>query len=173
MKIGEIYMAFDRLVGILDECLQQYSELAELEHSKRDVIVKDRMDGLQQLNEQESTVMMRLMELDQERIEAILHLQQERGLRSDAEMTLTELIGSLAAEEERQALVIAQQVLSETTRKLRSLGERNQLLMEQSLAFVEDTVQTMVGSIEKEYVYQNPKTAQEATNRAAGFDIRT
>lgn len=166
-------MAFYRLIGMLDESLQLYRDLAELELQKRDVLVKGSMEELQHLNGQVAAVMDQIGELDQQRIQTLLELQQERAIQSDAGMTLTALIACLDAEEEQQALRTVQQIMSETTRMLKSIGERNQLLIEQSLAYVEDTVQTMAGAAEHDYVYQNPKVQQGSTNRTTGFDIRT
>lgn len=170
MKLG---MAFNRLIGILDDGLQLYTELCELETRKRPEIIKGRLVELRELSAKEAELLKRIEEMDKQRVRALVDLQSERGLPANPQMALTELIEALPSDEERQSLRVAQQVLAETTRSLRTANERNQLLLEQSISFIEDTVASMTESPEGDYVYQKPNSPISTHRRASGFDIRT
>jgi flagellar biosynthesis/type III secretory pathway chaperone len=82
-----------------------------------------------------------------------------------------DLIKLVKAEDEK-ALADKQKQLLETIEKLRELNQLNQKLIEQSLAFIEYSMDLVLGPSEDNATYQNPVHQQQGVKRRGMFDSR-
>jgi flagellar biosynthesis/type III secretory pathway chaperone len=148
-----------------------YTEVLELGGQKKQLIVRNDVDGLTKLMNKESRLVKQTVELEQGRIEAVRGYLQEKNLRLPATITLTELTRVVFNIEDKQQLHHVHQMLLDTMMKLKELNELNQQLIEQSLAFINYSLDILVGP-DDEPVYHNPANQHQTPMRSGMFDTR-
>lgn len=165
-------MAVNQLVESLGELRNLYGQLYELGLRKKELLIKDQLDELTGIINKETRLLKQLAESDNARVRAIAALQREKGQRVNTQATLAQVSALLADPEERRALNEASQRLSETVAKLKELNALNQQLIQQSIDFIEYSLDLMVGPAEDEVVYRNPNVQPYAPRRTGGFDYK-
>ena len=165
-------MGFGKLIAKLGECQAIYRELHEIGLLKKKSIITGNMDELAHYNDQESSLLQAYTQLELERTQWMVALQQERGLPVNPQMRLTELREALTLDEGLE-LAAAQQRLADAVSALQSISELNQQLIHQSIDYVDYSLEVMVGKSETDYVYSNPNSRPTMNRRSSGLDYRT
>lgn len=161
-----------QLVESLDELQKLYGQLYEIGQQKKELIIGDQIDELTGLLNKESRLLKQFDERDNARVQAIVALQKERGHRVNPRATLSQVNALLTSPEEQRELADAQKRLAETAVALKELNALNQQLIQQSIDFIEYSLDLMVGPEEDEVVYRNPNALQYSPKRSGGFDYR-
>jgi flagellar biosynthesis/type III secretory pathway chaperone len=165
-------MSIQELLNIMEQLNEAHMQLMELADRKRHVLIKNQVDELNQIVNQESKVARLITDLDQKRVESIGDYLIKRGFRPDPRVTVSDLIKMMFKAEEKQALQAAQKRLLDTLVKLKERNTLNQQLIEQSLAFINYSYDILLGPPEDEVVYRNPAHQQGAVKRTGLFDTR-
>ena len=171
-KIGERTVALNRLLEILEQMEAAHKRMLELGEQKKTAIMKNDVDQVIVINNQESKIVKTIGLLDQEREAAAYALMQEKGIKSKLNLNLSELARLVFDIEDKARLLDVQSRLADTLRKLKSLNEINQQLTEQSLTFINLSLELMVGTPTDSYTYTHPANGTGTYGKPSYFNAR-
>jgi len=166
-----IRLAYGQLIQTMELCQSFYTKLIEAAETKRKLILAGDSNELGNCIKVENELVSRFADCESSVRNAALKLQRALGVETDETASLTEI--RLMLDQERQdKLLQMQQQLNQLAKRLHEINESNQLLMKQELALIHDMLDSILGSAESDYIYDNPK-AQSLVKRPSGIDYRT
>ena len=125
------------LVSILEEEQQIYETLIPIVTEKTKVIIKNNLETLQKITEQEQLVVDKVTVLEKKRSEVIINIGIIMN-RKPEELTLAEIIKMLKNQpEEQKRLNDIHNNLKRTIQRLQTINYQNRSLIEQSLEMIE------------------------------------
>lgn len=135
----------DELIAVMENEAVCYEDYLELANNKKEVIIKGDVPGLQQITQQEEIVAGQLFRLEKKRkgiIEDICTVTN----RSPESFTVSGLIRDMAARpEESERLRQVADRLIDVLEKCNQMNQTNKMLIEQSLEFLEFTMNALSG----------------------------
>jgi flagellar biosynthesis/type III secretory pathway chaperone len=165
-------MSIQGLTQTMDQLIQIHRALVELAEQKTSILVMNKVDKLNQIVNKETSLMKKIMELDFQRIEEISGFLTEKGYKPNPNITVGDLIKLVVKAEDKKQLTDSQRQLLSTIDKLREINSLNQKLIEQSLAFIEYSMDIVLGPSDEDVVYRNPSHQQQGIKRTGMFDSR-
>jgi flagellar biosynthesis/type III secretory pathway chaperone len=156
----------------MTKLIQVHLTLLDLAEQKTNILLSNQVDKLNQIVNKETTLMKQITLLDLQRIEDISGLLMEKGYKPNPKITVGDLIKLVIKVEDKKLLSDAQKQLLDTIDKIRELNHLNQKLIEHSLAFIEYSMDLVLGPSEDEVVYKNPSHQQLGLKRNGMFDSR-
>lgn len=125
------------LILVLEEEQQLYEELIPVVSEKTNVIIKNNLESLQKITDQEQKVVDQVTALEKKRFEVIVNI----GIilnRKPEELTLKEIIKVLDnSPEEQKRLAMVHDRLRKSVKRLMDINSQNKSLIEQSLEMIE------------------------------------
>lgn len=149
-----------------------HERMLELGERKKTAIMKNDLDSVIAINTQESKLVKSIGALEQERSDAAFALMQEKGIKSKLNLTLSELARLVFDVEDKARLLGVQSRLAALLQKLKTLNELNQQLTEQSLTFINLSIDLMVGTPADSYTYTHPASAATGYRNPGFFNAR-
>lgn len=134
------------LISVLEEETGCYKLLLDMADNKKDVIIKGDLPSLQEMTKQEQELAGLLLRLEKKREEVITDVCLVTN-KDPKEMTVSKLVGMLAGQaSEQERLQRAVEALTEVVAPLSEANKRNSMLLEQSLEFVDFTMNAIQSS---------------------------
>jgi flagellar biosynthesis/type III secretory pathway chaperone len=164
-------MSIQGLIQSMDKLIQIHSTLLELSEQKVSILVTNQVDKLNQIVNKETSLIKRITELDHQRIEDINDFLILKGYKPNPNITVEDLTKLVVRIEDKQSLKESQRKLLAMIDKLKELNHLNQKLIEQSLAYIEFSMDLVLGPPEDEVIYQRPEQHQ-GIKRSGIFDSR-
>lgn len=149
------------LLNILQKQMQIYRQLKELGTQKREYLIKGSLEGLNEVTKQEEVCIFQLGKLEEEREDCFAHLAELGGFEQN--WTLREIIPHLP-EEEQKELRKVQEDFSVLIRDLEQLNHENTSLLQQSLRFVNFTVDVLSQQSKPVYDEEKEVKVKQLTN---------
>lgn len=118
----------------MEKLVQTHCQFNELAQEKSEALTKGDISHLRTLLQKESALLKQLQQQEQERLRLVRMFMNGKGLVTEGG-TISELLPHICEEEEKQ-LVSLQQVLLKEIEKLKIQNELNQKLIQDSLRFV-------------------------------------
>lgn len=168
---GGTGVSVQRIIESLTLLNDLHKQLLDIAEEKKQVIIKNDVEGLSQLMTKESRLLKQVAEAEGERQQMAQQFLQEKGIRSQLNLTVTEIARLVFQAEERMELLNIQRDLSDTLHKLKERNVILQELLQQSLSFVEYSLNLYMSRPEDEVVYQHPAQGNSSTPRSM-FDTR-
>ena len=112
---------------------------------KKDILVNNQVSELAVVMKQESNVMKQIATTESVWRDEVVKFLAANGLKADPQITVTEILKLVFNVDDRQALSAAQQALLATVDELRELSTLNQELIEQSLNFINYSIDLIYG----------------------------
>lgn len=165
-------MSIQPLLDTMDKLQEAHEELLELAQVKKQILISNDVDRLNIIVNKESKFVRGIAESNQERLQHISSYLISRGYNPNPKITIGDLIKVIFKAEEKQALSQAQQKLLETIQHLKQYNTLNQQLIEQSLAFIDYSVDLVLGAPEDDVIYRNPALTNSRTKRMGVFDSK-
>lgn len=169
-------MSVQKVIKVLNELIEIHQELLELAEQKRHVLVHNQVDQLNQIVQEENKRLLLVSELEMRRMEAIRQSLIQRGYHPNPRITVSDLIRLIFKAEDKKALMKAHEALLTTLNMLQEHNRINRQLLEQSLAFIDYSLNLMIGMREDASLYRHPAASSPQhpgrTNRAGVFDTR-
>lgn len=160
------------LIETLERLNDLHVDMLEIGERKKQAIIRNDIDELTKTMQQESKKLKQITEAEAQRQEAVYAFLREKGIKSNLNLTITELLRLVFHPDEKKALTEAQQSLGDTLQRMKRLNAHNQELIEQSLSFVTFSLDVMIGGPEDEAVYHNPTGQAPVVNRSGWLDTR-
>ncbi|MGG1518944.1 flagellar protein FlgN [Paenibacillus oryzisoli] len=149
-------MSIQPLLDTMEKLQEAHEALLELTVLKTPVLVSNDIDQLNAIVNRENKWIRAIAEANQERIQVIGSYLISRGYNPNPKITVGDLIKVIFKAEEKQALMQAQQKLLATIEQLKEKNAINQQLIEQSLSFIDYSLDLIIGPPEDDVVYRNP-----------------
>ncbi|ARF68468.1 hypothetical protein B7C51_12590 [Paenibacillus larvae subsp. pulvifaciens] len=166
-------MSIEKMVHVMEGLIRLHRELLVLAREKTPVIVNNQVEKLNLIVHKENKLLREMNELNQERIQATGEYLLARGYRPDPKVTIRDLSRLIFKAEEKKELMELQEELMGLIEELRPINELNQKLIEQSLAFINYSLDLFIQTPEVEAVYRNPQEASTSGVTCLGrFDSK-
>lgn len=165
-------MALTTLIELLERLDEAHIQMLELAADKKQTIMDNKVDGLIDILNRESKLTKLIGQLEEQRILAAYTVLQGVGIRSNLNLNLTELSRLVFDPEDKARLLHIQQKLSGTLRRLKEANGLNQKLIEQSLTFIDYSLDLLVGRPNQEITYHHPSDKGNSVTRPGIFDAR-
>lgn len=165
-------MAFQALIQIMNTLNDLHALLLELAERKKQVLIRNQVDQLMMIMTKETKLIKQISEADQQRVEAIQQFLLEKGYKPNAKVTVSDLTKIIFNVEDKKLLLETQKNLLATIRKLREINQINQNLIEHALAFINYSLDLIVGPPDDEAVYHHPQQQSPGPKRPGLFDTR-
>ncbi len=136
------------------------------------MLVHNQIDLLSAIMQKENKLLGQVSVLDQQRIQDINEYLISRGYTPNPHITVSDLIRVIFKSEEKRDLAEAQRGLMTILEELREINSLNQQLIQQSLLFIDYSLDLISGSSEDDVVYQHPKQTGYGMKPAGYFDTR-
>lgn len=153
------------LFDVLGRLKEMHRELYRLAMEKKDVLIHNDIDALQRITRQEQKWIKQVEEAEAERAAIVQSILKERGITL-GEPTLSDLVQTVTDPAHKQKLQQEREELLGIVSELRQANQLNQQLLEQSLSFVQMSLDLLTGSPEDDYFYRNP-SSQTASSQVS------
>lgn len=165
-------MELTNLLELLERLEEAHLQMLDLAAVKKQTIIDNKVEGLIDIMNRESKLMKVIGQLEERRTEAAYTFMQSVGIRSNLNLTLTELSRLVFDPEDKSRLQHIQQKLSGTLQRLKEANELNQKLIEQSLTFIDYSLDLLVGRPNQDFTYHHPSDKGSSAARPGLFDTR-
>jgi flagellar biosynthesis/type III secretory pathway chaperone len=156
----------------MEKLVELHRELLALAKEKTPVLVHNQIDQLNAIIHKENRLIRQVADLDRQRVQIIGEYLISRGYTPDPRVTISDLIKIIFKAEDKKALMNAQKKLLDSITELRKLNEVNQKLIEQSLAFINYSLDLLVDDPDQDAFYRNPNGQAYSPSRNGLFDTR-
>ncbi len=127
----------EELVDVLQEEKSAYEDLLALNDSKRDAIVHNKVDRLNEITASEEVISSRIKNQENQRVRILDDMAVVLG-HDGQMMTVGQVIDSLVNQpEEQEKLQTARDQLVEVAHRVQFMNQQNQILLQQALEMVE------------------------------------
>ena len=127
----------EELIMVLGEEERIYSEIIPLAEKKTRIIVKNDLQSLTSITEEEQALVSRISKLEKKRQEVIRNIGVVMN-KKESELNFLSIINLIRGQErEQQELRMIHDKLKSTINLLDMLNERNQMLIKQSLEMID------------------------------------
>lgn len=164
-------MTIEALLEMMNRLQEAHVALLELTKSKRQILISNEVEQLNQIVNKENKMMRNIGELDQQRIRIVNEYLISRGYTPNPRVSISDLVKVIFKAEDKIALAEAQKSLLSIIEQLKEHHALNQQLIEQSLAFIDYSLDLVMGAPEDDAIYRNPMQ-QRSTNRSGVFDTK-
>ncbi|WCK54200.1 flagellar protein FlgN [Aneurinibacillus sp. Ricciae_BoGa-3] len=154
------------IIDVLEQLIREHERMLKLAKQKKEVLIAGAIADLARIIQFESRSIKNIQALELERERHVSLYFMLRGVRKET-VYLSDLIEAAGDSEAGRALHRCQQRLNNLLKELKNLNELNQQLIQQSLAYVNLTLEEMTTPVEDHYTYRKPVEPQ-FTNRSGG-----
>lgn len=165
-------MSIQSLLETMARLQEAHEELLQLAQKKTRILVENDLDQLNLIVNKESKWVRTISEANNQRLQITNSYLISRGYNPNPLITVSDLIKVIFNAQEKQGLSQAQQKLVEIINQLKSINGFNQQLIEQSLSFIDYTVDLVLGAPEDDVVYRNPSLQASGVKRQGIFDTK-
>jgi hypothetical protein len=149
-------MSIALMITHLEKLLSLHRTMLELTESKRQALVDNQVNEIAGYVNQESRLIKQVSEMDIELRSAVAVYVGERGLKPKAGITVSEIVNLVDNHVERETIKQIQLELLDTIHEIKRSNAINEQLIEQSLAYINYSLDLYTGSFAQDSVYQNP-----------------
>lgn len=165
----------DELVNVMSQENDIYRELIPIAEEKTRVIIKNDLDALQKITEQEQLTIEKINALEKKREEVVINIGTVLS-RDPKELNMKALIKIMGKQpEEQKALSRIHDELDGNLRRLVTINDRNKELINQSLEMIEFNMNLIQSTRMAPGVNNYTRSAGESSIRQAGtgmFDAK-
>ena len=165
----------DELVNVMSQENDIYRELIPIAEEKTRVIIKNDLDALQKITEQEQLTIEKITALEKKREEVVINIGTVLS-RDPKELNMKALIKIMGKQpEEQKALSRIHDELDGNLRRLVTINDRNKELINQSLEMIEFNMNLIQSTRMAPGVNNYTRSAGESSIRQAGtgmFDAK-
>ncbi len=142
----------DKLIETLDEMNDLYEKLVESGKEKRGIIIKNDIDSLQKINDNENILIGKTLKLDKKREELFSDIAFVLN-KDQKDMTLSKLIEYIDKQAEAEDVRKAKDRAENLIKELKKTNENNRILIEESLSQAEFSMNLLRGSLSRRPYY--------------------
>ncbi|MBO2944849.1 flagellar protein FlgN [Paenibacillus sp. F411] len=165
MSVGNVTAAMKKLNDV-------HLEMIAVGKEKQRAIIDNNSTNLTQLMSKENRLLRQMSELEQQRIEEVNSFLQDKGIRSQLNLSVTELVRLVFDSNEKEELMQVRDSLLNNALVLKRENELTTQLLEQSLHFIDFSLNIIVG-VDNELIYKKPTDIPPSiSNKNSFFDAK-
>lgn len=165
-------MSINRIADILEKFLEVQLHLLELTKEKTPVLVNNNVEALNIILSKERKLVTLLNQLDAERIQTTGDYLISKGYIPDPRVSISDLIRLTFKADDKLMLQDYQERLLRNIADLRLANELNQQLIQQSLAFIDYSLDLLIESPDEDMIYRNPNQRSSISSTNLMFDSK-
>ena len=146
--------------------------MLQLMEEKKQTILGRNFDEMVRILQRESKMLKQIEEEEQRLLAAAQQFLKSKGIKSQLELTVSEILRLVFDPEEKRQLEHIRQQLGQRLADLKGANELNQALIQQSLSFIDFSLNLMIGNEEAEATYSPPTAQDKKTASRRMFDTR-
>ena len=139
-----------KVIEILKKELEIYQEMLKISEEKTDIIVKDKVDELEEMTAKEENFVKQFIELEKERIQLVKSFATEHGL-GEKVVKIPELC-EYVPEDKDELMSLRKDILA-IVEKIKNKTELNAKLLKNSLEYINFSVGLATGSSTSNGIY--------------------
>lgn len=148
-----------------------HDALLSLALQKQRVVIENKTDELMKIMKLENRVIKQIQETDYQLRMWIAQYLHSKDFPVQYTITISEFSKYLFNPDEKNAVIEARESLLNTMGQLKSVNEQNQKMIEESLKFIDFSIDLMTGGGD-DIVYQNPNQQSTGVGRSSMFDSK-
>lgn len=165
-------MTVSKVVETLNRLAEAHESLLQTGLEKKRAIIDKDLDTLMRIMRLETKLVKEITTLDLERVVASRRLMLEKGVKNRINTTYRQLMGVVFVPEERLQLQTVHERLERTLKELKQLNDLNQSLLNQSLDFIQFSIELFVSPEDESYTYKHPSTISSDSNRFGLYNTK-
>lgn len=166
-------MSVQLLQESMDRMDESYSKLIEIMQDKKQAVISNDYTELVRTLSQESKLIKNIEELEKDLLASAQGFLKSKGVKSQLELTITEILRLVFDPEEKRILTESRAKIEGRLQDLKRLNSLNQELIGQSLTFIDYSLNLMMGGMDDEATYSSPQSQdKKPTVRSNMFDTR-
>ncbi|MDF2721737.1 MAG: hypothetical protein K0Q59_1412 [Paenibacillus sp.] len=154
------------IIQTLDQLIEVHRRLLELSEQKRKAIIGNEVDAIMQMTQREAKLIRLADQLEAQRADAVQAYMRSRNMYVTSAITIQTLSKIAVRLEEKQALATRREELLQLIDKIKQVNDLNRQLIQQSLAFIDFSLDLIAGPAEQEAVYHHPLHDQQSYQRS-------
>lgn len=161
------------MLNHMEDLLTLHRKLLAISEGKREAILGNRIDELSMWVNRESRTVKEMANAQAAWRKAVAGVLAERGVHPESSMTLADIAGMIRPDEGREDVLRLQEELLAAIRQVKEANDHNRRLIEQSLEFVQVTLELIAGAGQPDVTYEKPSRPHKPADGAtARFDAR-
>ncbi len=164
-------MSIQPALDFLQKMQTLHEALLSLAIQKQRVVIGNKTDELMKIMKLENRVIKQIQEVDYQLRIWIAQYLHSKDFPVQYTITISEFSKYLFHPDEKDAVVAAREMLLGTLAQLKSINEQNQKMIEESLKFIDFSIDLMTGGGD-DIVYQNPHQQSTGVGRSSMFDSK-
>ncbi|GFN32660.1 flagellar protein FlgN [Paenibacillus xylaniclasticus] len=151
-------MELANIIGLLEQMVEAHEELLETANSKKQAIIAGELNELTKFMMAENRLVKRIAQLENERGMESTRFMAAKGVYSRVPVTQKQLMSVVFDVEDRLKLQQLHEQLGQVVNELSRVNETNQMLLKQSIEFVQFSLDVILMPEDESYTYKNPAT---------------
>ncbi|HET7522318.1 MAG TPA: flagellar protein FlgN [Bacillales bacterium] len=165
-------MSAEDIIETISDLVSVHRTLNEQAERKTETLKNGDMHGLESLLKEEERTAAELKSLEEKRLECVNDFLQSRGLVAEKQVTITQ-IADVVSQNEKKELLHLQNRLLEEMGALKQRNALNQELIEQSLHFINVTLNLASPPEQEPITYNRPNdSGNQGIKRQSLFDSK-
>ena len=165
-------MSVQLLIESLTQMDALQAELLQVTLQKKQMILDRNYDELVRTLSRESKLLKMIEEQEKQLFSSAQTFLQSKGIKSQLELTITEILRLVFDPEEKRMLDETRKRLQDRLREIKRVNELNQQLINQSLSFIDFSLNLMIGGEDEETTYSPPMVQERKTSARRMFDTK-
>jgi flagellar biosynthesis/type III secretory pathway chaperone len=156
----------EAIMRTLDQQIEVHRILLDLSEHKRKAIIGNEVERLMQLTQKEVKLIRLVDQFEAERGEAVQAYMRSRNMYVTGAITINTLSKIAVRLEEKQALSERRSELLRLIGEIKQANDLNRQLIQQSLAFIDFSLDVIAGPSDQDAVYHHPQHDQQSYQRS-------
>lgn len=148
-------------IKTLEELNQIHNQLSKVSLEKREALIKGDIDQLSELVKQESQLVRKIGKLEEERSFQLQQYGSKQGIKTD-NLNFQDLLQTIPNKEEREKIESLTGELQHILGQLREQNDLNMRLTEDSLAYINQSIEVMTHFEHENGNYQAPQNKNKS-----------
>ncbi|SDX28297.1 flagellar protein FlgN [Paenibacillus sp. CF384] len=165
-------MIVETIIATLEQQAEVYKQLLVLAKEKTPYLVHNQVEQLNAAMQKERKLLKTAEELEQQRMRLSGQYFTGVGMLRYKGGKISEMIRTVTSPHDKKRLIDLHTILSESLDELKKVSEFNQQLIEQSLKFINYSIDLMVEDPNSDITYQHPLSPGYGNARAGLFNTR-
>lgn len=161
------------LINACEEIVAVQEQLVNLSQRKRDILVQGNIDSLSKLIQEESKLVRLLGKLEEVRISRMKGYLESKGVLTE-ELTLSQLLQIIPEKADQTQIQELADKLQQTIQELQEHNELNAKLIQDSLNYINESIELMTDQSKETINYQRPagNAKAKSTSARSFFDTK-
>ncbi|MFU1796314.1 flagellar protein FlgN [Paenibacillus azoreducens] len=165
-------MSIQALIDTLDRLNDLHVELLQVAEMKKQAVIHNRYEDITAALTKESRLLKSVKELEEQCYQEGQAFIAGKGIKSKLRLTISEISRLVFEPEEKARLIEVQRELTSNLEELKRVNSHIQDLIQQSLSYIDFSLNLMVGAMDDEATYSHPEQHSRGIQRSGLFDTR-